>query len=153
MSRHNAQKRCIMPSNATWYTKLSKCFVEEVIFNLILKWSTDASHFTLGGRGSKVSGLSWRKLVRFPNVSSLHLGELRRYWSSERRGSNCVYVDSNATRSCGAWSFSALQARSRILNGSYAPWEAIAIIFARAWYGQTTHFFPQFKFDGNFTLL
>ena len=40
--------------------------------------------------------------ARFPNVSGLHLGELRRYWSPERRDYDGTYLYTDAAKYSGA---------------------------------------------------
>ena len=75
MPKHNAEKRFIvfiMDWSRNYTYKLSKCFVEQVRFKSGLE------RVMLMGRGFQSVGAALEKAC-FPNVSSRHLVELRRY--------------------------------------------------------------------------
>ena len=84
-----------------------------------MKESIDGACFMLRRRVFQRVGAALAK-SHFPNVSSRHLGEWRRYWSSKRRGRGGTYFDISATRYCGTWPISASQVRRRILQ--LIPW-------------------------------
>ena len=68
-----------------WHTNYQNALCNRYILSMVLKELTDGACFTLRGRGFQRVGAVLEK-ARFPSVSSRrHLGELRIYWSSERR--------------------------------------------------------------------
>ena len=66
-----------------WYIIMIMIIILIMIIMMMMKGSIDGACFTVRGRGVQRVGAALEK-ARFLNVSSRHLGELRRYWSFER---------------------------------------------------------------------